>query len=346
MEKNVKRVKIRKIEKIGEVDDYVYDVGIDEDTPYFFANDILVHNSSYYSVYEAYKASGDPEKEKMADVLFEDRDLAIQLYDAISNTTNESFPAFMDERFNTGIDNGSIIKAGRENLASYSLFIKKKRYAMNLFEKDGIRLDVNGKDGKLKVMGIEIKRSDTPKMIQDSLKHGMEMLLSGVQEDEVIQYFTDFKDDLASREPWTLGRPSGANAVTHYTELYNKYLNGQLPKKPTIPGAISGAITWNQQLEIHNEQHIEPIGNQSKVVTCKLRLNDFGYKNISYLTDQTHFPDWFKKMPFDTEAMLEGVFYKKVQNIFGVLGWNVNLISKGKKFSRQFIMDDDDDEHF
>lgn len=303
-------------------------------------------DSSYFSVYEAYMASGDSEKKAMANAMFDDRDLAIEIYNAISDKTNSSFPAFMDQRFNTGIENGSIIKAGRENLASYSLFIKKKRYAMNLFDKDGIRLDKNGKNGKLKIMGLQIKRSDTPKMIQDCLKEGMDMLLNGTSEDEVVNYFTKFKDDLANKEPWVLGRPSGANAVSHYTDLHYKYQNGQIDKKPAIPGAISGAIAWNEQLDIHNEQHIERIGNQSKVVTCKLKTNDFGYKNISYLTDQTKFPEWFKAMPFDSETMLETIYYKPIITIFGVLGWDVNLIRKGTKFTNTFIMDDDEDEFF
>lgn len=303
-------------------------------------------DSSYFSVYEAYMASGDEEKKAMANAMFEDRDLAVEIYNAISEKTNSSFPEFMDKRFNTGIDNGSIIKAGRENLASYSLFIKKKRYAMNLFDKDGIRLDKNGKNGKLKIMGLQIKRSDTPKMIQDCLKEGMDMLLNGVPEDKVVNYFTEFKDDLSNKEPWVLGRPSGANAVTHYTDLHYKYQNGQIDKKPAIPGAISGAIAWNEQLDIHNEMHVERIGNQSKVVTCKLRNNDFGYKNISYLTDQTKFPEWFKEMPFDTETMLETIYYRPILTIFGVLGWDVNLIRKGTKFTETFIMDDDEDEFF
>ena len=303
-------------------------------------------DSSYFSVYEAYMESGDVEKKAMANAMFDDRDLAVEIYNSISEKTNTSFPEFMNKRFNTGIENGSIIKAGRENLASYSLFIKKKRYAMNLFDKDGIRLDKNGKDGKLKVMGLQIKRSDTPKMIQDALKEGMDMLLSGTPEDKVVNYFTEFKDELANKEPWVLGRPSGANAVKHYTDLHYKYLNGKIDKKPAIPGAISGAIAWNEQLDIHNEQHIERIGNQSKVVTCKLRTNDFGYKNISYLTDQTHFPEWFKEMPFDSEVMLETIYYRPILTIFGVLGWDVNLIRKGTKFTEMFIMDDDDEEFF
>lgn len=299
-------------------------------------------DSAYFSLYEAYKLSGDAEKEKMADLMMQDRDLTIEIYNTVSNKTNESFPGFMDKQFNIGLENGAIIKAGRENLASYSLFIKKKRYAMNLFEKDDIRQDKNGKSGKLKIMGIEIKRSDTPKMIQDSLKGGLEMLLEGATESEVEQYFVNEKETLSTTEPWRLGRPGGANAVTHYTDLHYKFQKGQISDKPRIPGAIMGAITWNEFLDIYEEDHIPPIGNGSKVVSCKLKQNDFGYNSISYLTDQTQFPVWFKNLPFDSDEMLNKIFYKKVDNIFGVIGLDINVVSKGKRFSQMFIEEDDD----
>ena len=64
------------------------------------------------------------------------------------------------------------------------------------------------------------------------------------------------------------------------------------------------------------------------------------------MTDQTKFPDWFKEMPFDSETMLETIYYKPIITIFGVLGWDVNLIRKGTKFTDTFIMDDDEDEFF
>jgi len=41
-----------------------------------------------------------------------------------------------------------------------SLFITKKRYAINIFDKEGKRKDVNGKAGDIKAMGLDLKRAD------------------------------------------------------------------------------------------------------------------------------------------------------------------------------------------
>ena len=43
---------------------------------------------------------------------------------------------------------GAIIMGGRELIATKGLFIKKKRYAVLIFDMEGNRLDVNGKPGK------------------------------------------------------------------------------------------------------------------------------------------------------------------------------------------------------
>lgn len=333
----VKRSKIKKIEQLENLNDqYVYDIGINEKTPYFFGNNILVHNSSYFSVYEAYRNSNDEEKQIMAEKIFEDVELALSLYDDISINTNNTFPEFMSRRFNTGLENGSIIKASRENLADYALFIKKKRYAMHLIEKDGIRL---GEKGKLKIMGIEIKRSDTPKIIQNALKEGLDMLLHGKSEKEVMNYFIDFKIKFLDKEPWLMGRPGGANAVTYYSDIYERAMKGEF-KKPMIPANIMGAIAWNTYIDFYDEKHIPKIGNGSKVINCKLKKNDFDFNCISYPTDQTQFPDWFKELPFDIDEMIDKIYYKKVNNIFGVLKWDFKILKANTNVYKFFEEDE------
>lgn len=340
----VKRTKVKSIKKLdSSKQKYVYDVSMkDRSKPWFFANGILVHNSAYFSVYEAFK----DQYEKQTSGLTMTRDSAIELYDQISYETNKTFPDFMNERFNTGLENGAIIKAGRENLAEYSLFIKKKRYAMNLYDKDGFRQDINGKSGKLKVMGIEIKRSDTPKAIQHALSEGLRIILEGGTPDEMLEYFRKFKEEYRNNTPWEMGSPSAANAVTFYSNEYKKYQNGEISKKPRISGSVMGAIAWNTLCDMYDEDHLERIGDGSKVITCKLKQNDYGFNSISYLSDTSNFPEWFTSLPFDTDEMLQVVLYKKIENIFGILDWNLEYIKANDSFDRVFDKVDFDDASF
>ena len=332
MGKTPRRSRIKRITKKSEQEEkYVYDISMkDRNKPWFYGNNMLLHNSAYFSVYEAFRDQYEKQSQHMTG------DSAIEMYDVISKQTNDSFPSFMNERFNTGLENGAIIKAGRENLAEYSLFIKKKRYAMKLYDKDGFRQDIDGKTGKLKVMGIEIKRSDTPKEIQEALSTGLNIVLDGGTPDDMIEYFKEFKETYKSKEPWRMGRPSAANAISFYTRQLDEYETGKSKTKPRISGPVQGAIAWNRLCDIYEESHIPRITDMSKVVTCKLRPNDYGFNSISYLTDQTKFPEWFRELPFDTEAMLQGVLYKKIENIFGILDWNLDYIKSGSSFDQLF----------
>lgn len=322
----VKKVKIKSIKKVNNYDDeYVYDIGMKNSNRMFFANNILVHNSSYFSVYET-----DPEKyAQMEKEGTWNKDIAIEVHDKISDDVNVTFPGFMNERFNTGIENGSIIKAGRENMADNALFIKKKRYAMNLYEDDGVRKDKEGANGKLKIMGLEIKRSDTSKIVQDVLEKGLKMLLTGHDEKEVLQYFFDEKENLIKKEPWKLGSPKSANAVKFYTKQEELYKDGKI-EKPRTPGHIRAAMVWNDAIRVHNDLETADIGDGTKITVCPLKQNQLEYKDVAYPSDLDRLPDWFKKLPFDRPVMVEKNYLKKINNIFGILNWPLHVVGKDK----------------
>ncbi len=109
------------------------------------------------------------------------KETCIQLYDSLAEQVNESFPGFMEQAFHCPRDMGSLIKCGRETVADRGLFITKKRYAVNAIDIEGKRLDVEGKIGKTKATGLDLKRSDTPKVIQDFLLEILNKLLGVFQ---------------------------------------------------------------------------------------------------------------------------------------------------------------------
>ena len=93
----------------------------------------------------------------------------------------------MTKGFHCPSTRGEVIKAGRELVASKGLFITKKRYAVLYYDKEGKRTDVEGKEGKMKAMGLDLKRSDTPVYVQDFLSDLLYMVLTGKTEKEVLE---------------------------------------------------------------------------------------------------------------------------------------------------------------
>ena len=121
------------------------------------------------------------------------KESVIALYDKIADEINVSFPNFMQKAFHCPKTRGELIRAGRELVASRGLFITKKRYAVLYYDKEGTRVDTTGKEGKVKAMGLDLKRSDTPVFVQDFLSEILYMVLTGKDEKEVLDRITEFR---------------------------------------------------------------------------------------------------------------------------------------------------------
>jgi DNA polymerase elongation subunit (family B) len=246
------------------------------------------------------------------------KELCVQLYDNIAEQANESFPSFMERAFHVP-RRMCVIKAGRELIGDRSLFITKKRYAVNIFDKEGKRLDVNGKLGKIKAMGLDLKRADTPRYVQDFLFEVLEMVLSGKTREDVIERIKQFKIELGKQDSWTKGSPKSVNKLTMYGELEANSKTG----KANMPGHVRAALNWNYLRKVNNDNYSMKMVDGMKVIVCKLKPNPIGFTSIAYPTDELRLPSWFTELPFDDSAMEATLVDKKIENLLGVLKWDL-----------------------
>ena len=245
------------------------------------------------------------------------KDIAIQVYDNIADQVNESFPAFMERAFHCPRENGSIIRGGREIVASKGLFIKKKRYAALIYDKEGKRKDIKGNPGEVKAMGLDLKRSDTPKVVQDFLSEILLKVLTGSGKEDIIERVREFKYEFQERPPWEKGTPKRVNNLTKYT-AEEKRLG-----KANMPGHVRAAMNWNNLCRMHSDKFSIQIVDGMKVIVCKLKDNPLKYTSVAYPTDETHIPQWFKDLPFDDSTMESTIVDQKVENLLGVLEWQI-----------------------
>ena len=110
----------------------------------------------------------------------------------------------MNKAFHTTRENGAIIKAGRELCGERGLFITKKRYGILVYDEEGNRKDIDSA-GKLKAMGLDLKRSDTPEFMQRFLEDILLSVLKGKQEEEILQEITEFREKFKERPGWEKG---------------------------------------------------------------------------------------------------------------------------------------------
>ena len=246
------------------------------------------------------------------------KETCIALYDSLAEQVNASFPAFMEQAFHCPRDMGSLIKAGRETVADRGLFITKKRYAVNAIDIEGKRLDVAGKPGKTKATGLDLKRSDTPKVIQEFLLEILNKLLAGVGREEIVERIREFKYEFQERPGWEKGSPKRVNNLTKYGKEEERL------GKANMPGHVRAALNWNTLRRMHGDNYSMQIVDGMKVIVCKLKSNALNWTSVAYPTDELNLPAWFRELPFDDAEMEATVIDGKVENLLGVLNWDLS----------------------
>ena len=247
------------------------------------------------------------------------KEIAIGLYDSLADQVNIGFPAFMEQAFHCPRKNGEIIKAGREYVGDRGIFITKKRYAINIYDKEGKRQDKDGKTGSIKAMGLDLKRADTPKYIQEFLLNVLTMVLAGTGREEVVETIKTFKTALSNQPSWSKGSPKSVNNLTMYGDKEANSKTG----KANMPGHVRAALNWNFLRRLNGDNYSQKIVDGMKIVICKLKSNPMGFTSVAYPTDELRLPKWFCELPFDDMLMETTLVDDKIQNLLGVLDWDL-----------------------
>lgn len=261
------------------------------------------------------------------------RDSVVQVYNSIGDEVNATFQDFMFDSFHCPKTRGEVIKAGREIVGTKGLFITKKRYAILYYDKDNKRYDTPEKPGKLKAMGLDLKRADTPEYMQDFLETILLKILTDHEEQEVLKMITNFRRDFNERQGWEKGTPKRVNNLAKYRGLVES------GAKVTIPGHVMASLNWNTLRRMNGDKYSMEISDGMKVIFCKIRANPMSYTSVAYPIDELKLPKWFQELPFDHEAMETTIIGNKIDNLIGVLDWDVQSTETRSSFNSLFSFD-------
>jgi DNA polymerase elongation subunit (family B) len=262
-----------------------------------------------------------------------DKDNVITLYDQVCEQANTTFPQFMLDAFHCPRSRSDVIAAAREIVAETGLFITKKRYAALVYDIEGFRSDSDGKRGKVKAMGLDLKRSDTPVFMQDFLKDLLDMVLDKKPEKELLDAISEFRKEFKEMPGWEKGAPKRANKIGHYRRLEEKQ------GKANMPGHVRASLNWNTLKRMNGDKYSQEIVDGMKVIVCKLKQNPLGYTSVAYPTDELRIPEWFKELPFDGDAMEEVIIDNKLGNLIGVLNYDLESTKQKTTFNTLFEWD-------
>jgi len=281
-------------------------------------------DSAYFSAYSTLK------NEIQKGLLPWDKDTVVKLYDTISDEVNSTFPQLMLDAFHCPKSRGSVIKAGREIVAIKGLFITKKRYAVLYYDKEGKRYDSDSKPGKIKAMGLDLKRSDTPEFMQKFLEEVLTKVLNGATESEILEMITEFRTEFKARPGWEKGSPKRANNITEYENKEKKQ------GKANMPGHVRASINWNTLKRMNGDKFSMRIVDGMKVIVCKLKDNPLGFTSVAYPVDELRLPKWFQDLPFDHGEMEATIINNKLENLIGVLEWDLESTTQNNTFGSLF----------
>ena len=283
-------------------------------------------DSCYFSAYNTLKI--DIQKK----LIPWDKDIVIQLYNTIADNVNATFPQFMLDAFHCPKSRGEVIKAGREFVAIKGIYMTKKRYAILYYDKEGKRTDIDG-PGKIKAMGLDLKRSDTPEFMQKFLEEILTKVLNNAQEKEILERISEFRTEFKARPGWEKGSPKRANNIADYQAQEEK------KGKANMPGHVRASINWNTLKRMNGDKYSTNIVDGMKVIVCKVKSNPLGYTSIAYPVDEMRLPKWFQELPFDHSEMEAVIINNKIKNLIGVLDYDLDSTTQSSTFNNLFSFD-------
>jgi DNA polymerase elongation subunit (family B) len=205
------------------------------------------------------------------------------------------------------------MKMKRENIASRGFWTAKKRYALNVWDSEGVRY----KQPKLKICGLETARSSTPQYFRDKLYKAYTIIINKTNED-LIDFIAEVKKDTKNQNYAAIATPSGVNNLAKYRSPYTIYKRGE---KTGTPIAVKGSLIYNHLLKKHKiEYKCQSIQEGEKIKYIYLKdPNPIGEKVIAFFGE---IPKEFNLEKYvDYSLQFEKKFLKPVKNVIECIGW-------------------------
>ena len=203
----------------------------------------------------------------------------------------------------------------REAIADTGIWVAKKRYAMNVWDNEGVRY----KEAKLKVMGLEIVRSSTPAPVRSWLKEAVALCLVA-DEKELQTYVEETWQRFRSMDPELIAFPRGCNNLGKYMSRETVYTKG-------TPMHVRGALVYNhlcKTQKIENKYQLIQDGDKIKYLYLKepnhIRENCVAMNGLMPKEFDLH-----RYIDYDTQ--FQKAFLDPLNTIVESLNWNTKPVA-------------------
>jgi DNA polymerase elongation subunit (family B) len=202
----------------------------------------------------------------------------------------------------------------REAIGSKALWCGKKKYAMVVHNSEGVSYN----PPKHKVMGLEIVRSSTPKLVRTKLKEGLRLIFD-TDEDAVRKFVSDTSKEMKKWTPEEIAFPRGVNDMEKYT-LASK----------SLPIAVRAALLFNHHTD--SKKH-ERIRSKDKIKFLYLKMPNpvrqdvFGFPTNEKLPAEVALDKYV-----DYDKMIDKTFIAPLKILTDAAGWSLTEKSSLEDF--------------
>lgn len=208
----------------------------------------------------------------------------------------------------------------RESICEKGLFLAKKRYALSVWDNEGVRY----KEPELKMMGLEAIRSTTPTACREAIKETVALILNG-SEEQVQKYISDFRNRFDILPYEDIARNSSLGELGNYEDI-----NGGFKK--ATPSHVKGAIVYNDYLKKLNLQgKYTPIYRKDKIKYCYLKTPNPLMTNVIAVPGAL--PAEFNLEKYlDRQLQYEKTYLEPIKRILDIIGWETEKKTKVLSF--------------
>jgi DNA polymerase elongation subunit (family B) len=203
------------------------------------------------------------------------------------------------------------LKYKLEKICSNSVFVAKKRYALNVYSNEGVVYN----EPKIKVTGLEIVKSSSPAVVRKALKDCVKLILD--EDKAKLQNFvTEFRAKFNKFSVEEIAFPRGVNGLNKYHDSVSIYKKG-------TPIHVRGSMVFNNAIkEFKLNYDYEFIKDGDKIKYCYLKLPNSMKENVIAFPERLPKElDLHKYVDYD--MMWDKVFLEPLKSITEIIRWDL-----------------------
>lgn len=280
------------LNKLLETENEDYIIAIDTDSVYI----------TFGAIVDKFLKSKKPDITKKEIVKFLDK-FGSQKIEKFIDSSYEELKQYMNSYRQS-------MKMKRESIADKGIWTAKKRYILN----EWVNENVWHNEPKLKTVGVECVRSNTPEVCRTNIETALEIIMNG-DEESLKKFVTKFEQEFSKLTVYDISRPSGVNGIEKYKDSQNIY-------KGRTPYHVKGSLVYNHLLKKHKlESKHNPIRDGDKIRVVYLREPNPSLVNVISFIDVL--PQEFNLEQYvDYDMQFNKTFIDPLGVILKVIGWS------------------------